>query len=33
MTVEEYHRVRNHLEDKYIRVRIPAAKFAEQILN
>jgi ABC-type Fe3+ transport system substrate-binding protein len=33
MSVEEYHRVRNHLEDKYIRVRIPAAKFAEQILN
>ena len=33
LTVEEYHRVRNHLEDKYTRVRIPAAKFAEQILN
>jgi len=25
--------VRNHLEDKYTRVRIPAAKLAEQILN
>jgi iron(III) transport system substrate-binding protein len=33
LTVEEYHRVRNHLEDKYKRVRIPAAKLAEQILN
>jgi hypothetical protein len=33
MTVEEYHRVRNHLEDKYTQVRIPSAKFAEQILN
>jgi ABC-type Fe3+ transport system substrate-binding protein len=33
MTVEEYHRVRNHLEDKYNGVRVPAAKFAEQILN
>jgi iron(III) transport system substrate-binding protein len=33
ISVEEYHRVRNHLEDKYTRVRIPAAKFAEQILK
>ena len=33
LTVEEYHRVRNHLEDKYTRVRLPSAKFAEQILN
>jgi iron(III) transport system substrate-binding protein len=33
MTLEEYHRVRNHLEDKYLRVRLPAAKFAEQILR
>jgi iron(III) transport system substrate-binding protein len=33
MTVEEYHRVRNHLEDKYTQVRIPAARFAEQILK
>jgi iron(III) transport system substrate-binding protein len=33
LTVEEYHRVRNHLEDKYTRVRLPAAKFAEQILK
>jgi ABC-type Fe3+ transport system substrate-binding protein len=32
LTVEEYHRVRNHLEDKYTRVRLPSAKFAEQIL-
>jgi ABC-type Fe3+ transport system substrate-binding protein len=33
MTVEEYHKVRNHLEDKYKRVRIPAAKFAEEVLK
>jgi ABC-type Fe3+ transport system substrate-binding protein len=33
MTVEEYHKVRNHLEDKYKRVRIPAAEFAERILK
>ena len=33
LTLEEYHRVRNHLEDKYPRVRVPAAKFAEQILR
>ena len=33
LTVEEYHRVRNHLEDKYTRVRLPSAKFAEQILK
>ena len=33
MTVEEYHKVRNHLEDKYRRVRIPAAKFAEEVLK
>ncbi len=33
MTLAEYHRVRNHLEDKVINVRRPAAKFAEQILK
>jgi ABC-type Fe3+ transport system substrate-binding protein len=33
MTLEEYHRVRNHLEDKVINVRRPAAKFAEKILQ
>jgi iron(III) transport system substrate-binding protein len=33
MTVTEYHKVRNHLEDKYTRVRVPAAKFAEEILK
>ena len=33
MTVDEYHRVRNHLEDKYTRVRLPSARFAEQILK
>jgi ABC-type Fe3+ transport system substrate-binding protein len=33
MTVAEYHRVRNHLEDKYKRVRIPAAEFAERVLQ
>lgn len=33
LTVEEYHRVRNHLEDKVVNVRWPAAKFAETILK
>ena len=33
MSVEQYHRARNHLEDKYTRVRIPAGKFAEEILK
>ncbi len=33
LTVEEYHRVRNHLEDKYTKVRVPSAAFAEQILK
>ena len=33
ITVEEYHRVRNHLEDKYTKVRLPAGKFAETILK
>ena len=33
LTVEEYHRLRNHLEDKYTKVRVPSAKFAETILK
>ena len=33
LTVQEYHRVRNHLEDKYTNVRVPAGKFAETILK
>jgi ABC-type Fe3+ transport system substrate-binding protein len=33
MTIAEYNRVRNHLEDKVINVRRPAAKFAEKILQ
>ena len=33
LTVQEYNRVRNHLEDKYTNVRIPAGKFAETILH
>jgi len=33
ITVQEYHRLRNHLEDKYSRVRVPAGKFAEAILK
>jgi iron(III) transport system substrate-binding protein len=33
LTVDEYHRVRNHLEDKYFKVRLPSAQFAEQILK
>jgi ABC-type Fe3+ transport system substrate-binding protein len=33
ITLQEYHRVRNHLEDKYVKVRVPAGKFAETILK
>ena len=33
LTIEQYHKLRNHLEDKYKGVRIPAAKFAEKILK
>ena len=33
LTVQQYHKVRNHLEDKYKGVRIPSAKFAEEILK
>jgi ABC-type Fe3+ transport system substrate-binding protein len=33
LTLQEYHRVRNHLEDKYTKVRIPSANFAEAILK
>lgn len=33
LTVQDYHRVRNHLEDKYTKVRVPAGKFAETILK
>jgi len=33
LSVQEYHRVRNHLEDKYTKVRMPAGKFAETILK
>ena len=33
LTVEQYHTLRNHLEDKYKGVRIPSAKFAEEILQ
>jgi ABC-type Fe3+ transport system substrate-binding protein len=33
LTVQEYHRVRNHLEDKYTKVRMPGGKFAETILK
>jgi ABC-type Fe3+ transport system substrate-binding protein len=33
MTLTEYHRLRNHLEDKVINVRRPAAKFAEVVLK
>jgi hypothetical protein len=31
MTVEQYHKARNHLEDKW--VRNPAGKFAEEIIK
>jgi len=33
LTIQEYHRLRNHLEDKYTKVRVPSAKFAETILK
>lgn len=33
LTIEQHHKVRNHLEDKYKRVRIPAAEFAEKVLQ
>lgn len=33
LTLQEYHRVRNHLEDKYTKVRLPCGKFAETIFN
>jgi ABC-type Fe3+ transport system substrate-binding protein len=33
LTVQEYHRLRNHLEDKYTKVRVPAGKFAETIIK
>jgi len=33
LTIEQYHKVRNHLEDKYTKVRLPSAKFAEEILK
>jgi len=33
LTLEEYYRVRNHLEDKCVRIREPAARFAEKILK
>ncbi|HWP24362.1 MAG TPA: extracellular solute-binding protein [Candidatus Binatia bacterium] len=33
LSVQEYHRLRNHLEDKYTNVRVPAGRFAEKILN
>lgn len=33
LTLQEYDRVRNHLEDKYTKVRAPSAAFAEQILR
>jgi hypothetical protein len=33
LTLQEYHRLRNHLEDKYTKVRVPAGKFAGAILK
>jgi len=33
LTLQQYHKLRNHLEDKYKGVRIPSAKFAEEILR
>ena len=31
LTIQDYHRMRNHLEDKYTKVRVPAGKVAETI--
>jgi iron(III) transport system substrate-binding protein len=33
LTLDDYNRLRNHLEDKYVKVRLPAAEFAEQVLK
>jgi len=33
LTVQDYHRLRNHLEAKYTKVRVPAGKFAAIILK
>ena len=33
LTLQDYHRLRNHLEDKYTKVRVPAGRFAETILK
>ncbi len=33
LTVEEYNKMRNHLEDKVVNVRKPAAKFARKIVK
>ena len=33
LTIQDYHRLRNHLEDKYTKVRVPAGKFAETIIK
>ncbi|HME61644.1 MAG TPA: extracellular solute-binding protein [Candidatus Binatia bacterium] len=33
LSVQDYHRLRNHLEDKYTKVRVPAGRFAESILK
>jgi hypothetical protein len=33
LSLQDYHRLRNHLEDKYTKVRVPAGKFAMTILK
>jgi ABC-type Fe3+ transport system substrate-binding protein len=33
ISLQDYHKYRNHLEDKYTKVRIPAGKFAENIIK
>jgi hypothetical protein len=33
LTLSDYHRLRNHLEDKYMKVRVPAGEFAATILK
>jgi iron(III) transport system substrate-binding protein len=33
ISLQDYHKYRNHLEDKYTKVRVPAGKFAESIIK
>jgi iron(III) transport system substrate-binding protein len=33
LSLQDYHRLRNHLEDKYTKVRVPAGRFATTVLK